>query len=188
MRITLRFLARLAVFSLCAGMSLAQEGAGAEVYTANAIASEAVPGAIYGRIVIRIASYTTPDEKAKLVEAFKKSSEDGVAAMLPMSKGYLNVEGQDGRTLHGAFQRDRSDGTHEIILVGEHKASKLEDWRGTKAEDHPLAVILLRFGTDGKAVYGEIFPAVKLTITPDGFPEIKTDNSNQVKLYDIARR
>ena len=181
-------LAFLAVLSLtlCSGIAIAQQAA--DVYTANAIASEAVPGAIYGRIVIRIASYTTPDEKAKLIEAFKKSSADGVAALLPMSKGYLNVEGQDGRKIHAAFQRDRSDGTHEIILVSEHKASRLEEWRGTKPEDHPLAVIQLRFSPEGKPVYGEIFPAVKLTITPEGFPDVKTDSSNQIKLYDIARQ
>lgn len=186
MKLALRLLAIFTILAVSAGIVLAQQAA--EVYTANAIAAEAVPGAIYGRIVIRVVSYTTPDEKAKLVEAFKKSSEDGVAAMLPMSTGYLNVEGQDGRKIHAAFQRDRSDGTHEIILVCEHKASRLEEWRGTKPEDHPLAVIQLRFGTDGKATYGEIFPAVKLTITPEGFPDVKTDNSNQIKLYDIARR
>ena len=185
MRLPFRLLAALSLtfFSL---LTFAQQGA--EIYTANAIASEAVPGAIYGRIVIRIASYTTPDEKTKLIEAFKKSSADGVTAMLPMSTGYLNVEGQDGRRIHAAFQRDRSDGTHEIILVSEHKASRLEEWRGTKPEDHPLAVIQLRFSPDGKPVYGEIFPAVKLTITPEGFPDIKTDSSNQIKLYDIARQ
>ena len=187
MNLALRLFASVFVIvTLCAGISRAQQAA--EVYTANAIASEAVPGAIYGRIVMRVASYTTPDEKAKLVEAFKKSSEDGVTAMLPMSTGYLNVEGQDGRKIHAAFRRDRSDGTHEIILVCEHKASRLEEWRGTKPADHPLAIIQLRFGTDGTPVYGEIFPAVKLTITPEGFPDVKTDNSNQIKLYDIAKR
>jgi hypothetical protein len=35
------------------------------------------------------------------------------------------------------------------------------------------AAIQLGFGTDGKAISGEIFPAVKLTITPQGFPDIK---------------
>jgi hypothetical protein len=187
MKISLRlFMSLFSMFVLCTGLAAGQQGA--EVYNADAIASEAVPGAIYGRIVIRIASYTTPDEKAKLVEAFKKSSEDGVAAMLPMSKGYLNVEGQDGRMIHAAFQRDRSDGTHEIILVCEHKASRLEEWRGTKPADHPLAVIQLRFGTDSAPISGEIFPAVKLTITPEGFPDVKTDSSNQIKLYNIAKR
>ncbi len=186
MKLTLRGLAVSTIFAFVAGVALAQQPA--EVYTANAIASEAVPGAIYGRIVIRIASYTTPDEKAKLVEAFKKSSDDGVTALLPMSTGYLNVEGQDGRKIHAAFQRDRSDGTHEILLVCEHKASRLEEWRGTKPADHPLAVIQLRFGSDGAPVYGEIFPAVKLTITPEGFPDVKTDSSHQIKLYEIARR
>jgi hypothetical protein len=187
MKMTLRTCASLCVLlAFCTGIASSQQAA--DVYTANAIASEAVPGAIYGRIVIRVASYTTPGEKASLVEALKKSSEDGVAAMLPMSTGYLNVEGQDGRKIHAAFQRDRSDGTHEIILVCEHKASRLEQWRGTKPADHPLAVIQLRFGSDGKATYGEIFPAVKLTITPEGFPDVKTDTSNQVKLYEIAKR
>jgi hypothetical protein len=82
-----------------------------------------------------------------------------------------DVEGQ-GRKLNAAFIRERQDG-RDIILVGEHVATRLEEWKNVKTEDHPLAAIQLGFGTDGKAISGEIFPAVKLTITPQGFPDIK---------------
>lgn len=172
--------------SLLLGLPVwAQEGG--EVFTANAIPSETTVGNMGGRVVIRVVSYTSDAEKAKLVEAFKKDPATGLALLRTMSKGYLNVEGQSGRKIEAAFVRQRQDGT-ELILIGEHMLTKLEQSRGVKVEDHPLAVIHLRFGTDGKPVSGEAFPAVKLTITEDGFPDVKTDDSNHVTLINVARR
>jgi hypothetical protein len=104
-----------------------------------------------------------------------------------MSKGYINIEGQPGRTIQATFARDWQDG-RELIFVGEHMSSKLEQWRNVKPEDHPLAVIHLRFAHDGTPVSGEIFPAVKLAITPEGFLDVQTDNSNHIGLHNIARR
>ena len=158
-----------------------------EVFTANAIPSETTVGNMGGRVVIRVVSYTSEAEKAKLVEVFKKIPTAGLALLRTMSKGYLNVEGQSGRKIEAAFVRQRQDGT-ELILIGEHMLTKLEQSRGVKVEDHPLAVIHLRFSSDGKPVSGEAFPAVKLTITEDGFPDVKTDDSNHITLINVARR
>src|SRR4051812_29065853 len=189
---TLKTCAAFCLISMVIATSLWRVGPvraqdGGEVFTANAIPSETTVGNMGGRIVIRVASHTSDAEKAKLVEAFKKDPAPALALLRTMSKGYLNVEGQSGRKIEAAFVRQRQDGT-ELILIGEHLLTKLEQSRGVKVEDHPLAVIHLRFGTDGKPVSGEAFPAVKLTITEDGFPDVKTDDSNHVTLINIARR
>jgi hypothetical protein len=175
----------IALYCLTAVTASAQDAA--DVYTANAVATEGATGDIGGRLVIRIVSYTTAPEKTSLVDAFKKDPAEGLTILRTMSKGYINVEGRSGRKVNAAFVRDRQDG-REIILIGEHVASKLEQSRGVKAEDHPLVVMHLRFGTDGKPISGEVFPAVKLTITPDGFLDVKTDSSNRIMLINIARR
>lgn len=177
--------AAITLFLFVALPAYAQESG--EAYTATAIASEGTTGQISGRIVARIGTYTTPDEKKSLKDAFKKSPASGLAFLSTMSKGYINIEGQPGRKVHAIFTRDRQDG-REIIFVGEHVASTLEKSRGIKAEDHPLAVMHLRFSSDGAPTSGEIFPAVKVAVTEDGFLDLQTDNSNRVILINIARQ
>lgn len=157
-----------------------------EVYTATAIASEGLAGST-GRISIRLMGYTTEAEKKNLLAAFQKSPEAGLAQLRSMSKGYINIEGAPGRKVEAAFWRARQDG-RDLIVIGEHVASRLEAWEGVKAEDHPVAVVHLRFAADGTPLSGEIFPAVKLAVTPDGFVDVQTDASNKILLINIARQ
>jgi len=159
---------------------------GIEVYTATVIASEGLAGST-GRISLRIVAYTSDAEKNNLLAAFKKSPEAGMALLRSMSKGYINIEGTSGRKIEAVFSRERQGG-RELIVIGEHVASKLEDWEGVKAEDHPVAVIHLRLAPDGTPQSGEIFPAVKLTVTPDGFVDVQTDSSNKITMINIARQ
>ncbi len=157
-----------------------------EVYTATAIASEGLAGST-GRINLRIVAYTTEAEKSSLQQAFQKSPEAGLALLHTMSKGYINIEGTSGRKIEAVFSRERLDG-RELIVIGEHVASRLEEWRGVPAEEHPVAVIHLRLGLDGRPQSGEVFPAVKLSVTPDGFVDVQTDASNKILLINIARQ
>ncbi len=169
------------------GLGAGAWGQGApEVYTATAIASEGLSGSS-GRISIRISGYTTAAEKQSLVEAFRRNPEDGLAALRAMSKGYINIEGRPGRKIEAVFARERQDG-RDLIVIGEHVASGLEQWRGVRAAEHPVAVVHLRFAADGTPLGGEIFPAVKLMVTPDGFLDVETDASNKIVLINIARQ
>jgi len=158
-----------------------------EVYTATLIASEAVAGSGAGRINIRIVSYSSNDEKTSLVEAFKKSQNDGLALLRGMNKGFINIEGQPGRKVYAVFSRSLKNG-HELIVVGDHVASKLEKWNNVKVEDHPLAVVHLRFNNSDEPVNGEVFPAVELSVTADGYVDVQTDSSNKVMMIDLARK
>ncbi len=158
-----------------------------EIYTATVIASEGVVGSTSGRISIRITSYTTSDENTALLNAFKKSTADGMAALRAMSKGYINVEGQPGRKIEAAYSRQRGDG-YDIVVIGEHMASKLEQWQGVKPENYPVAVLHMRFASDGTPRSGEIFPAARVAVTPDNYIDVQTDNSNKVTMINIARQ
>ncbi len=178
-----------ALFAVVLGLwpaSQASAQATPEVYTATVIAAEGIAGST-GRINIRILSYTSETEKSRLLAAFQESSEGGMALLRSMSKGYINIEGQPGRKIEAVFARERQDG-RELVVIGEHVASKLEQWQGVKAEDHPVAVIRIRLTSDGIPQGGEVFPAVKLAVTPDGFLDVQTDSSNKVVMTDIARQ
>ncbi len=156
-----------------------------EVYSATVIASEGLAGSS-GRIRIRIVSYTTPQEKAQLADAFQKNLNSGVAVLRTMAKGYINIEGQSGRKIEAVFSRSTPD-YRDLIIIGDHLASKLEKWEGVNAGEYPSAVIHLRISNDGD-ITGEVFPAVRLALTPDGFIDAKTGSSNKVTMIDIARR
>src|SRR5262249_44655231 len=97
-----------------------------------AIPSEGRAGAS-GRVVMRISSYTTEDERQQLLRAFRKSDQNGLALLRMMNKGYVNIEGQAGRRLHAALVKE-SHGERRLILVAEHVLSKLEKERGAKVE------------------------------------------------------
>ena len=174
----------LAAVALC-GCALAQGPP--EVYTAMLIASEAVAGQGAGRVNIRIVSYTTDAEKASLKQAFQKSQDDGLALLKGMDKGFINIEGQPGRKIYAVFSRNLQKG-HEVIIVSEHVASGLEKWNNVDVKQHPLAVVDLRFNDSGDPVKGEAFPAVKLTLTADGYPDVQTDDSNKVIMTELARK
>ena len=158
-----------------------------EVYTAMLIASEAVAGQGAGRINIRIMAYTSDAEKAALKTAFQKSQDDGMALLRGMDKGFINLEGQPGRKIYAVFSRNLQKG-HEVIIVSEHVASGLEKWNNVDVKQHPLAMVDLRFNDSGDPVKGEVFPAVKLNITADGYPDVQTDDSNKVIMTELARK
>ncbi len=181
-----KLLSLVCAFVLSVGIAVSAQNT-PEVYTAMLIASEAVAGSGAGRVNIRIMSYTTDAERTSLKEAFQKSQADGLALLKTMSKGYINIEGTSGRKIYAAFSRHLQNG-HEVVVVGEHIASKLEKWRNTDAAEHPLAVIHMAFDDGGKPVKGEVFPAVKVSVTEDGFVDVQTDSSNKVMMTDLARK
>jgi len=104
-----------------------------------------------------------------------------------MSKGYINIEGQPGRKIEAVFTRQDNNGA-ELVVIGEHVLSKLETARGVKATDFPIAGVHIQFDAGGNPLGGEVFPAVKLKVTPDGFVDFETDKTNKVVLTEIRRR
>ena len=187
--LNLRAWAAAAVLGMvCIGAGLVVSAWTPEVYTATAIATQSTADSSSGRVVIRINAYTTDAERQSLAAAFQKSpAADGLALLRTMSKGYINIEGQPGRKIEAAFEQQTRKG-RRIILVAEHELSPLEKSRNVKAEDFPLAVLRIQFGFAGDVPTGEIFPATKLAVTPDGFLDVQTESSNKVVLVDIAEQ
>jgi hypothetical protein len=180
------FLAAVMLALFIGAISTAFAQGTGQVYTATMIASEGVAGSS-GRVSIRIDSLTTDADKAKLLAAFKKSPADGNALLRTMSSGFINVDGQPGRKIQAVFARQRQDG-RDLIIIGDHMASKLEQWKDSDPKGYPFAVMHLRFGDDGSVISGEAFPSVKLAVTPDGYVDVETGGTNQVTLINISRQ
>jgi hypothetical protein len=181
---SIRALFILAVASVFfASPIIGQQGA---VYTATVIPTVGQSGGS-ANIRMQIVSYTTDAEKAQLKEAFsKKGSDNGLALLRTMSKGYINIVGQSGRKIMAAFSLDNPNGKR-LIVITEHVLSEYETTQNIRAEDYPLTILRIEFDTLGKAKSGEVYPATKLSFTTDGFLDAATQSPNTATMIDVVR-
>ena len=171
----------LAIFLIYPAAS--QEGV---VYTATVIPTIAQSGGTT-TVRIQITVWTTDAEKAQLKQAFAQGGPDkGMALLRSMSKGYVNVAGQGGRKIYAAYTQDSTDGKR-IILVTEHILSEYEKTQNLRASDYPLSIAKIQFDTLGHPQSGKVYPAVRVSVTPDGFVDIDTQTPNTATMIDIAR-
>ena len=171
----------LAIFLIYPAAS--QEGV---VYTATVIPTIAQSGGTT-TVRIQITVWTTDAEKAQLKQAFAQGGPDkGMALLRSMSKGYVNVAGQGGRKIYAAYTQDSPDGKR-IILVTEHILSEYEKTQNLRASDYPLSIAKIQFDALGHPQSGKVYPAVRVSVTPDGFVDIDTQTPNTATMIDIAR-
>ena len=184
MHCSIRALSILAVASAFFAIPIiGQQGA---VYTATVIPTVAQSGGS-ANIRIQVISYTTDAERAQLKEAFsKEGSDNGLVLLRTMSKGYINVIGQSGRKIMAAFSLDNPNGKR-LIIITEHVLSEYEKTQNIRAEDYPLTILRIQFDPMGKAKGGEVYPAVKLSFTTDGFLDAATQSANIATMIDIVR-
>lgn len=163
--------------------AVAQDGI---VYTATVIPAVAQSGGST-TVRIQITAWTTDAEKAQLKKAFAEGGpEKGMALLRSMSKGYINVAGQGGRKIYAAYTQDSPEGKR-MTLVTEHILSEYEKTQNVRASDYPLTIAKIQFDPSGHAQSGKVYPAVKVSVTPDGFIDIDTPTPNTATLIDIAR-
>ena len=161
----------------------AQQGV---AYSATVIPAIAQSGGSVN-VRLQITSYTSGAEKAQLKEAFStEDSGKGLALLRTMSKGYINISGQSGRKILAAFSLDSSVGKR-LILITEHVLSDYEKTQGVRAQDYPLTIIHMQFDALGKPQGGKVYPAAKLSVTPDGFVDVSTQTVNTATIIDIVR-
>ena len=171
----------LALFS--ARAAIAQQGV---VYTATVIPAVAQSGGST-TVRIQITSWTTDAERAQLKQVFAKDGpEKGMALLRSMTKGYINVAGQSGRKIFAAFSLDSLDGKR-LIVVTEHVLSEYEKRQNVRAEDYPLTVAKIQFDAMGHPQSGQVYPAAKVSVTPEGFVDVDMQTANTATMIDIAR-
>lgn len=177
--------AAMAILMLLAFASVAGAADGA-TYSATVIPRVGVSGAS-AQVRIQITAYTSDAEKNQLKDVFSKEGPDkGLEALRTMAKGYINIAGQTGRKIMAAFTLERQEGKL-LILITEHVLSEYEKRQGERAEDYPLTIIHIQFDTMGHAKSGEVYSAVRLSVTKDGFVDVNTQTAYTAMLADITR-
>src|SRR5215470_8535113 len=163
--------------------SVAQQGT---IYSATVIPAIAQSGGST-TVRIQITSWTTEAERAQLKQVFAKDGpEKGIALLRLMAKGYINLGGQPGRKIFAAFSLDSPNGKR-IIVVTEHILSEYEKTQNVRAEDYPLTIGKIQFDAMGHPQSGQVYPAARVNVTPDGFVDVETQTPNTATLIDITR-
>jgi len=183
MRLFFRSLAFLSLAFFFAQLASAQQGT---VYTATVIPAIAQSGGST-TVRIQISSWTTDAERAQLKQVFAKDGSDkGLALLRSMAKGYINVAGQPGRKIFAAFTLDSPDGKR-LIVVTEHVLSEFEKTQNVRAHDYPLTIVKIQFDTMGHPQSGQVYPAARVNVTPEGFVDVDTQTPNTATMINIAR-
>ena len=175
----------LLVLLLVSALVVAQDGP--VTFTATAIGSQGTSQSMSARVDIRVASYTPTAERQKLVNTLQKDPDAALAMLRNSARGYINIEGHPGRTVEVAYWLEGAEG-RRLVLIAEHQLSDLEQMRGAKQEDFPLAVAHIDLDRDGVPVSGEFFPAVSLAVTPAGFLDVQNKDFNKVILIDLKKQ
>ena len=122
-----------------------------------------------GRIVnvnIYIEQFSTAEDRNSLIEAFKKSGQDGMVKVLEdmKPKGRIRfASGGVGNDIKYIIQLPSEKG-RRFRLVTDRTLAFGELYQGTRSRDYTVGAIDLELTPDGKGGTGTVLPACKLTV------------------------
>jgi len=122
-----------------------------------------------GRIVnvnIYIEQFSTADDRNSLVDAFKKSGQDGMVKVLEdmKPKGRIRfASGGVGNDIKYIIELPSEKG-RRFRLVTDRTLAFGELYQGTRSRDYTVGAIDLELTPDGKGGTGTVLPACKLTV------------------------
>jgi hypothetical protein len=116
-------------------------------------------------INIHIEQFSTPDDQKALIEAFKRSGQDGLVGVLEDMKPKGRVRfasGGVGNDVMYIIQLPSKNG-RRFRLITDRNIGIGEQYAGTRSNDYSLGAIELVLTPDGKGS-GTVLPACKLTV------------------------
>ena len=137
-------------------------------------------------ITIRIYSYTSDEDAAKLAEMLKSRGQEAVAdSIWKVKKGHIAPVGGVGMDVN--FIRVlKSNKGQTIRLVTARQMSFLELKRSGLSTQYPFGILDLTVGNDGK-IEGRIIAAAKVQFNKDNVVEVKSYGSDAIRLLNIKK-
>jgi hypothetical protein len=132
---------------------------------ATAMGTSTQLGKIHG-INIHIEQFSTPDDQKALVDAFKRSGQDGLVNVLEDMKPKGRVRfasGGVGNDVKYIMELPSKSGGRRFRLVTDRNIAFAELHQGTRSRDYSVGAIELDLTPDGKGS-GTVLPACKLTV------------------------
>lgn len=132
---------------------------------ATAMGTSTQLGKIYN-VNIHIEQFSTPDDRKLLIDAFKRSGQDGLIDVLEdmEPKGRVRfASGGVGNDVKYIMELPSEKGTRRFRLVTDRILAFGELYHGTRSRDYSVGAIELVLAPDGKGS-GTVLPACKLTV------------------------
>jgi hypothetical protein len=115
---------------------------------------------------IHIEQFSTPDDQKALIDAFKRSGQDGLVDVLEDMKPKGRVRfasGGVGNDVKYIMKLPSKSGGRRFRLVTDRNIAFAELHQGTRSRDYSVGAIELDITPDGKGS-GTVLPACKLTV------------------------
>src|SRR6516164_864381 len=131
---------------------------------ATAMGTSTQLGKIYN-VNIQIEQFSTTEDRNSLINAFKKSGQDGMVKVLEdmKPKGRIRfASGGVGNDIKYIFELPSEKG-RRLRLVTDRTLAFAELYQGTRSRDYTVGAIDLELTPDGKGS-GTVLPACKLTV------------------------
>ena len=120
-----------------------------------------------GNVNIIIEQYSTEDDRKALIDAFKRSGQDGLVHVLEdmKPKGRIRfASGGVGNDIKYIIELPAEKGKgRRLRLVTDRNIAFAEQYQGTRSEQYSVGAIDLELTPDGKGS-GTVLPACKLTV------------------------
>lgn len=132
---------------------------------ATAMGTSTQLGKMYN-INIMIEQFSTTEDRKTLIDAFKRSGQDGLVSVLEdmKPKGRIRfASGGVGNDIKYIIELPADKGHRRLRLVTDRTLAFAELYQGTRSRDYTVGAIELDLTPDGKGS-GTVLPACKLTV------------------------
>lgn len=132
---------------------------------ATAMGTSTQSGRMYD-VNITIEQFSTSDDRKALMDAFKRSGQDGLVSVLEdmKQKGRIRfASGGVGNDIKYIIELPAEKGHRRLRLVTDRILAFAELYQGTRSRDYTVGAIELDLTPDGRGS-GTVLPACKLTV------------------------
>jgi hypothetical protein len=149
---------------LVTGIGTIVHAQGRMTIQATAMGTSTQMGKVYS-VNINIEQFSTPDDQKALIDAFKKSGQDGLVNVLQDMKPKGRVRFASGGVGNDVkyIMELPSESGRRFRLVTDRNLAFAELYGGTRSRDYTVGAIELVLTPDGKGS-GTVLPACKLTV------------------------
>jgi len=154
----------LSLFLLLAGTATTVQGQERMTIQATAMGTSTQLGRVVN-VKIIIEGFSTPDDRKALIDAFKRSGQEGLRHALEdmKGKGRFSSDWGVGNRIKYIIELPSEKGKRHLRLVTDRRLAFGELRAGTRSEEYDVGAIELFLTPDGKGS-GTVLPACKLTV------------------------
>lgn len=142
-----------------------------------------------GKIYITVERWSTPEERAALVTAFKTGGQDEMLKLLKQmpKAGFINMPDTMAYDLRYAYKFPAENGGTTVILGTDRRITSPEVWDQNRALDYPFELIELRLNAKGEGD-GTLSWATKMFVNKDGNVVLESYGTDPIMLTKITTK